>query len=236
MSLLSTAVAALTGAERRVEIAARNVANANTPGYKREIAFAEAVERPDRAQDARLPPEVRSARNLAQAALIETGATLDLAVDGDAVLLVRSGEWLYPSRGGGFTLAADGSVADAEGRRLQQAGGGDLVLEAGELVVHPDGAVFVDEVPAGAVGLYSPGEGAQALVEDGLAPGALAELDEADGARLRQGMLERSNVTLSDEMVGLMQTQRMSEAAAQLVRTYDELVGQAATTFSRSGR
>lgn len=237
MGLLATAVSALSGAERRVEIAARNVANATTPGYKREIAFAEIVEAaaPDRQIDS---AELRtgSVRNLDQSTLVESGNPLDLAIDGDGFVLVRQDERLFVSRGGQFRMAADGRVIDASGRSLQQAGGGDLIVEAGALAIHADGTVMVDEVPMGAIGFYADEAlaGSDWLAGLSLEHGGLLEQNEA--GELRQGMLERSNVALSDEMVGLMQTQRMAEAAAQLIRTYDQLTASAAATFNRSGR
>lgn len=237
MGLLGSAVSALSGAERRIEIAARNVANATTPGYKREIAFAEIIGAapPDGRLDS---AELRTAsvRNLDQAALIESGNALDLAIDGDGFVLVRQGERLFASRGGQFRMAADGRLVDAEGRSLQQAGGGDLLIEAGQLVIHADGAVLVNDVPMGAVGLHSGGGLEGSDWRAGLPLELAGLLDESDTSELRQGMLERSNVALSDEMVGLMQTQRMAEAAAQIIRTYDQLTAQAAAAFNRSGK
>ena len=237
MGLLATAVSALSGAERRIEIAARNVANATTPGYKREVAFAEIVEAatPERQLDA-AQPRIGSVRNLDQAILVESGNPLDLAIDGDGFIIVRQDERLFVSRGGQFRMAADGRVIDAEGRSLQQAGGGDLMIEAGTMTVHADGAVMVDEVPMGAVGFYAADalEGLDWLT--GLPLEQAGRLEESEAGELRQGMLERSNVALSDEMVGLMQTQRMAEAAAQLIRTYDQLTASAAATFNRSGQ
>jgi flagellar basal-body rod protein FlgF len=235
MGLLGTAVSALSGAERRIEIAARNVANATTPGYKREIAFAEivGVSAPDPSAGS---SELRtdSVRNLDQAVLVESGSPLDLAIDGEGFVLVRQDERLFVSRGGQFRMAADGRVIDAEGRSLQQAGGGDLFVESGELVIHPDGTVMVDDVPMGAVGFFAAEAGADWFAGQPLERAGL--LEEAENAELRQGMIERSNVALSDEMVGLMQTQRMAEAAAQIIRTYDQLTASAAATFNRSGK
>src|SRR3990170_363878 len=127
MGLLGTAVSALSGAERRIEIAARNVANASTPAYKREVAFAEIVEA---ATPGGQPgsSEIRtgSVRSFGQAALIESGSPLDLAIDGEGFVLVRQDERLFVSRGGQFRMAGDGRLIDADGRSLQQAGGGDL--------------------------------------------------------------------------------------------------------------
>lgn len=232
MGLFEVASATLSGAERRIEIAARNVANASTPGYKREVAFTELSVAPNGyAQTA-----VLSARQQDQGVLVESGNPLDLAVNGEAFVLVRDGERFVPSRGGMFKVGADGAVTDAVGRVLQQAGGGDLLLERGDPVIHPDGTVVADDVPTGAIGLYDAGALGTFDPEAGLSGAQLAGLVESEAAELRQGMVERSNVALADEIVGLMQTQRQGEGAAQIIRAYDQLIGQAATTFGRSGK
>ena len=56
---------------------------------------------------------------------------------------------------------------------------------------------------------------------------------EGAASALRQGMLEGSNVVLSDEMIEIMQTQRIAESGAQIIRTYDQLMGQAVTAFGK---
>ena len=58
---------------------------------------------------------------------------------------------------------------------------------------------------------------------------------EAAGSTLRQGFLEQANVTTSDEMISMMAAIRQAESGSRLVRTYDQLIGQAITTFSRRG-
>lgn len=232
MSLLEVAAATLSGAERRIEIAARNVANAGTPGYKREVAFTELSIEPNGIAQ----PGVQSTRMQEQGVLVESGNPLDLALNGAAFMLVRDGERFLPSRGGMFTVGEDGTVVDALGRVLQQAGGGDLAVESADPVIHSDGTVLIDDVPGGAIGLYD----AEALegidLQAGFSDRQLGGLTESDAAELRQGMVERSNVAIADEIVGLMQTQRQSEGAAQVIRVYDQLIGQAATTFGKGGK
>jgi flagellar basal-body rod protein FlgF len=230
MSLLEIAASTLVGAEQRIEIAARNVANASTPGYKREVAFAEipaATDLPGRAIESL--PSVRSRSVAEQGVLVESGKPLDLAISGDAVMLVRAGDRLLPSRGGSFAHSAEGTLVDGQGRVLQQAGGGDLVVDRHDPVILADGTVLADDTPIGAVGLFAAPDGGLA----DLSVDAAAELAESAASEIRQGMLERSNVMLSDEIVALIQAQRAGESAAQIIRTYDQLLGQATTTFGR---
>lgn len=232
MGLLETAAATLIGGERSISVAARNVTNANTAGYKREVSYTELTQQQDAARRLAEPlPVVSTAVLGEQGSLSETGNPLDLAVNGIAMMLFRDGERYTLSRGGQLAMGADGTLVDALGRVLQQAGGGDLELTGANAKILTDGTVLDGDVPVGAIGLYDPegidtmatlsAEEANALAEDG-------------ASELRQGMVERSNVTLSDEMVTMMRAQRQVESGAQMVRAYDQLMSQAISTFSRS--
>ena len=237
MGLSQTAAIALINSEQRTAIAARNIANAQTPGYKREIAFDELVapQLPSGASSISLPA-TSSHVDVAQALLVDSGAPLDLAIEGAGFVLVRGGEEFHLSRGGRFMRDAEGYVVDAQGRVLQIAGGGDLRLddEAAEIV--EDGAVLVEGVPVATIALHSFAPAAAPDPNSLLDMATLEKLELVDHGpgKIRQGMLERSNVVLSDEIVGLMRNQRLAESGAQLIRAYDQLVGQAISTFSRS--
>lgn len=163
---------------------------------------------------------------------METGNLLDLAINGPAYLLVRDGDHYALTRGGQFATGSDGRLIDALGRFLQQAGGGDLELAASDPEILADGTVLADGVPIGTVALYRAGKDD---IGASMPLGHIAMLEEDLDSELRQGMIERSNVVLSDEMVELMRTQRQVEGGAQLVRAYDQLMSQAISTFSRRG-
>lgn len=234
MGLLEVAGAALVGAERRTEIAARNIANAQTPGYKREVAYSEI------AAPAGAPgtsgeglPITRAALQTAAGALTDTDRPLDLAIRGDGYLLVRDGDRFFLSRGGQLSRDAEGALVDGNGRIVQQAGGGDLILDTDIPEIRPDGAIFSQGVQVGEISLVAATPELLAQARAGLPEDQAIALAASGTGELRQGMLEGSNVVLSDEMVGLMRNQRLGEGGAQLIRAYDELIGQAVATFGR---
>ena len=232
MGLLETAAATLVSGERRIEVTARNITNANTPGYKREVAFTELVDRVSPTGVQSTQPDTKAVASKVQGTLLQTGKAFDLSVSGSGYMLVRDGDSFALTRGGQFTLGHEGRVIDALGRALQQAGGGDLELDTVTPTVLHDGTVLDGEVPVGSVALYT----IEASMTAGqLSAGEAAGLEEDPDSLVMQGMLERSNVTLSDEMVEMMKTQRQVEAGAQMVRAYDQLMSQAISTFSRSG-
>ena len=120
---------------------------------------------------------------------------------------------------------------------LQLAAGGDATVQGEKIDILGDGTMLDGGIPVGAIGIFATPEGTNTRSSGGLVPVA-GEADAVDDTEfeIRQGMLESSNVVLSDEMVALMANVRQAEGAAQLVRAYDQLIGQAITTFARAGR
>lgn len=231
MGLIELASATLRGGEQRVEIAAQNAVNADTPGYKTKVAYTDAVLRDQVANAPVFEPRVNLEELRQQGALFDTDGTLDLAVNGSAYLLVRRGEEFRLSRGGQFGIGSDGTIIDTHGQVLQLTSGGDAVTDNYSIEILPDGTMLDDGVPIGTIGMFE----SNGLGHDHyISAEQVAALDEAENSRLEQSMLERSNVTLSDEMVELMKAQRQIESGAQLVRAYDQLLDRAISTFGRS--
>jgi flagellar basal body rod protein FlgG len=235
--LIESASGILVSSERRVEASAQNVANAPTAGFKRQIAFSELLARTsvDAADTAAV--RLRFASDLAQGKLRETRKPLDLAIFGPGFFKLRDGAGFVYTRGGSFSRDADGAVIDAAGRVLQQAGGGDLLVDSEAPQILGDGSVVENGLPTATLALFEPASGRQlASLGGGLFDAPDTAMLEASGSVVRQGQLESANVTMSDEMIALMATARQAEGGARLVQAYDQLIGQAITTFSRSGK
>ena len=233
--LIDSASAILTASERRVEAAAGNISNASTAGYKRQVAFVQSLERalrPD-ATDGTL----HFASDFAQGNLRETGRPFDLAIFGPALFKLRDGDAFVFSRGGAFRLGDGGRLIDTAGRVLQQASGGDLTVESGAPEILGDGTVVENGIATGSVGLFEPaGADSMSALGGGLFAASPEGMQDASNSIIKRGQLESSNVVISDEMITMMAAVRQAEGGARLVQFYDQLVGQAITTFSRSNK
>lgn len=232
MGLLEIASATMRGGESRIEIAAQNTVNAETPGYKAQIAFSEVQMEANSSTLDQSIPQTRFEHKAAQGALFDTGETLDLAVDGSGYFLVRDGDGFGLTRAGKFGISPDGALIDASGRILQLASGGDATTSTYAVEILPDGTMLDGQSVMGTIGLFEP---SGANISQMLNADQVADLGEAENGEIRQAMLERSNVTLSDEMIELMKAQRQVESGAQIIRAYDELLDRAINTFGRSG-
>ncbi len=226
---LRNAAASMAELSQRQDRVAGNLANANTVGYRRDQAFATALrERIDIEGAPQSTREAGQVADVAPGALLETGGTLDLALDGEGFFAVQGadGRTRY-TRAGEFRMADDGTVRSPQGHALLRADGSPLTLppSGGEIAVSTAGEVSVGGLPIGQV---------QVVTVD--APGQLARLDGAtfdaagaaarpSQARVRQGFLEGSNVDAVGEMVDLMAHVRLFESQQKALRTTDDTLG-----------
>jgi len=226
--LIESATAILGASEKRLEVAARNVANVSTPGYKRSSGFSQILAS---AHAVDTVPDLVERSDFTQGKLISSKNPLDLAVNGDGFFQVRAGDQLLYTRQGQFRLAENGAVVSPQGYVLQQAGGGDLVLDNAAVTILDDGAVLDGGRPVARIGLSAAAAGTAltALGESHFAAGGAME--DVSEPSIRQGMLESSNVAMGDEMVTMMAAMRQAESGARLVQVYDELMGRALSTL-----
>lgn len=263
--IIESATAILSASERRLESVSNNVANVSTPGFKRQISFSDMVsarganilsggaalgllragDLAERIVDgaglgafaAASLPELRMRSDMAQGKMSETKNPLDLAISGAGLFQLRAGGDIVYSRQGQFRLAEDGTLVTPQGHVLQQAGGGDLVLERATVKVLEDGTVLDEDRPVGRIALFAPASTDAAVQSLGGSLFAIAgEAAEVASPGLRQGMVEASNVSMGDEMVTMMAAVRQAEGGARLVQLYDDLMGRAITAFGQGGQ
>ncbi|OCC22945.1 hypothetical protein MB02_14360 [Croceicoccus estronivorus] len=242
--LIESASSILASSERRVEASALNVSNASTPGYKRQVAFTSALKQAASAIGPRVArtgaaadSELHFTTDFSQGALRETGSPLDLAIYGPGLIQLRDGDVYVYSRGGSFTVGPEGVVADPAGRRLQQAGGGDLTVSNPTPEILGDGTVIENGLPVSTIALLEPAAPERVTtLGGGIFTAPDSAMEQASDSILHQGQLESANVTMSDEMIAMMSATRQAEGGARLVQFYDQLIGQAITTFSRSSK
>jgi flagellar basal-body rod protein FlgF len=232
--LVETASAILSGSERRLETVSINISNASTAGYKRQISFSDMLT-PNTVGAAQQSSQ-RSA-DLAQGRMSSTGNKLDLAIGGAGFFQLRAGDSLVYSRQGQFRLAADGTVVTPQGHALQQAGGGDLVLDNPAVEILEDGTILDGERPVGRIALFAAAQGAAPTPLAGSLFAIDADvLEDVARPQLRQGMVEASNVSMGEEMVSMMTAVRQAEVGSRLVQVYDDLIGKAIAQFGQGAR
>jgi flagellar basal-body rod protein FlgG len=234
--------------QRALDVLANNIANMNTPAFKRsQVRFREVVARRKdvvRSADLTPPAQTLSGVRLDRAVLVDqqgalrkTGAATDLAIDGAGFIeLMGPAGQTYLWRGGGLKVNEDGLLAAANGMPLKAAV--TVPRDAGALTIGADGAIranlpdVAESVELGQIVLVRVDDAeAMERVDGGLyrlrddARIEAAPAGEDGNGTLVQGSLEQSNVALNEEMVALMLVQRAYAANAQVMQAADALMG-----------
>jgi flagellar basal-body rod protein FlgF len=236
MGLLEMGGVIISQATRRAEVAAQNMSNMTTPGFKAHRQSFEKI-----AADAQ-DVTASSARaddagsiDFTVGKLQKTDNPFDLALVSNGFFAVQSddGAMLY-TRNGQFRRDTDGHLLTASGATLQSASG-DLTVGPGDVTVMPDGTVTQNGQPVDRIAITD-FDDPQVLhsVDGGLFAAPPGEGHDADNPRIRQGMLEASNVGTAEQMLSLMTATRSAEAGQRVVQVYDDLMGRAITTFGQA--
>ena len=228
---------------RELDIVANNIANADTTGFKVEQLLLGA-EIGDRARNAFIRPGVSFVldngigRDYGQGALEQTGRNLDFAIEGEgAFFKLTDGAGEAYTRDGAFTLDAEGRLT-TEGGAAVQGDGGDIILDhsLGELAVAADGTISQNGALVGRLSIVR--FDVLAALEkggDGLYRNASnAVAIEANDARVRQGMLEGSNVNPILEITNLIEIQRAYESVTRMIENSNDLSRRAVERLGRA--
>ena len=235
--LVNTALTAMRGAMARQASIANNLANANTIGFRAEIANAETRWIKGDTFDTRAQAsEQVIAADMAQGAVTATGNPLDVAMNGDALLAVQAadGSEAYTRRGD-LKLTDSGLLTTGDGLAVMGEGGPITLPQMDSVSIAKDGSIW--GVPQGG----DPANPAQVdklkLVNaagSSIAKGTDGLFREVNGgtlpgdplASVTSGALEGSNVNIVEEMVNMILGPRAYEANSKVIKTADEMLSQ----------
>lgn len=252
---MESAAKAMSTQMAREEVIARNLANLSTAGYKQESTavsgFVAALDRAQRGdQDTRLAVSSRSASigglgltegidrvsvDFSQGRMEETGRGLDVALQGDGFLRVRTPDGDFYTRGGALHVDATGLLTTADGYMVLDPVG-EIVLPEGPVSVGPDGMISVggQQVTNLDVVEFEPGTVMTKVGELLYAPDdpSVSPMTAA-ATTVRGGYLEASNVDDVSTMTEMAQMVRVYQANQRMLAAQDELLGKAVNELGR---
>jgi flagellar basal-body rod protein FlgF/flagellar basal-body rod protein FlgG len=222
---------ALLAGTQALELAANNMANISTTGYKAQREFYSALTASLGSVSTRQVSGLNRAINdyavLGGAAvdtqpgtLERTGNELDVALEGSGFFVVQTKAGLRYTRNGNFRLDANGQLVTAWGDPVM-GDQGPMQIPSGPLSISPDGTISsegavvanlkISDFPRGTV--FTP-EGNSTY-----SAGAATPTPAAD-PRVREGMLEASNMSAIDGTIGLILIQRQAQLFEQALSIF----------------
>lgn len=230
-------------AMHRLDMISNNLANINTPGYKKdkmsfEGLLAGPVNPPAVPQGKTADPVLQKESyyiDYSAGPVNQSGNPLDLALDGDGFFAVTTPEGTAYTRQGNFRSSADGTLVTVDGYPVQGVGGASIRIQGSRIEIDAKGTVMVDGTPSGAISIVD-FEKPLALTKVGnslLVPTDAQAVPQAGKAQIQQGHLEGSNVDSISEMVQLIETNRYFEACSKVIKGFDDLTAKAANDLGR---
>jgi flagellar basal-body rod protein FlgG len=242
--------------EKRLEVAANNLANINTAGFKRdEVSFqaymlsgtgeARPVAPPfsSGGEAASFWIEYSSYTDFTPGPLRLTGNRFDLAIDGGGFFSAQSPDGPVYTRRGNFSLNAEGTLVTQEGWPVLGEGGEIRVDGRGadrtalEFTVGEDGTIRVNGADIGRLQLADfPDPAALVKIGDGYFKPAseLTAADALENPRVAQGFLEMSNVEAVRSMTEMIEILRGYESYQRVIRSVDELDAKSINEIGRT--
>lgn len=215
--------AAMTGLIARtqaLDIAATNLANSQTPGYRSEQEFFRSVVMGPEAADSQLGRTVNNfgllggdKLNLGQGALQQTGNALDLAVEGEGFFRIQTSNGLRFTRDGGFHRSPNGQLVTAAGEPVLSTAGQTIAVPPGEVSIGANGALSVAGGVVATVGVFTFPPGTKLTAEGAsryLVPDETV-VSLSKNASIRQGAIESANQGSIPGTLNLMLIQREAE-------------------------
>jgi flagellar basal-body rod protein FlgF len=230
---LYTSISGLAAADARQQVLASNLANVNTPGYKGDDVTTQSF---DQVFTALFDPVVPGTGavttvgeadgrrlDLSQGGFTQTGAALDLALDGAGLFALQGPNGTLYTRAGRFTRDAAGTLRSPDGLAVLGTTGQPITARGDDVRVQADGTVLSDGAVAGRlqIAAFDPG----ALTRAGTTTFTAAGAPVAATARVVSGALENANVDATSVMTAMMLLLRAFEAGRQVVQIQNETLG-----------
>ena len=227
------------------EVIVNNLANVSTTGFKKDGVFkkklgdVEKLIKMNAADFVNLEEIDAVITNYEQGRFNVTQNPFDLAIEGDGFFAVETLEGTRYTRNGNFLLDGGNYLTTTNGYRVLDENNQAIQLEEGEIFVGDDGGISVNGDVVATLkitdfprpyNLLKQGDG---LFYDISNTGTPAEFGNY---RIKQGMLEDSNVNVIEEMAKLINTIRDFDTNQRSIMAQDQTLDKAINEVGRVRR
>jgi flagellar basal-body rod protein FlgG len=219
----------MVGQVEQQDAISNNLANCNSPGYKRaSVSFAavsaQAVSSLTRAEtnvteaDC-VVPTATVTQDTSRGVLEQTGSSSNFAIDGPGYFVVSSGRSQRLTRNGNFTVSGAGVLETPEGEAVLGQKG-PIHVSGTDWKVDGDGTVRVNGSPVDRLRVETDGQTRAA--------------SQTRPSRVIQGQLEGANVSTVREMVSMITGMRAYEANQKVIQSIDQTLDKIINTGGRT--
>ncbi len=238
---LFTAASSMVATRRNLDVVANNLANADTTGFKRKEGVRQSFPEMMMSRIEKQKP-TKEIGSMGTGVFLEetytdfssgefqyTGKGLDFAIEGDGFFMIQGSDQVFYTKNGDFTLDSEGYLVTQQGYHVLGNNQQQLqVVEGEDINIDAEGRIHSGLQGADQIGIASFND--QSLLQkigENLYQTGEAEEELAENFQVRQYYLEGSNVNIVEEMVKMIEKNRLYEANQKMITAMDENLGQA---------
>lgn len=234
-----TATSGAVAQTAALDVAANNVANASTPGYRAETAiFRQTLVKAvgsSATRSQRFAVSRTTAPDFRPGQIISTGRNLDVALPDDRGLFaISTPQGERYTRQGNFRMTTDGMLTTSDGMAVL--GTNHRPVQVSQRTAHleitPDGSITANGEPTGAqIGVFT-FSNLNGLEKEGdvlLRPRAEAGRVQPHTQRVDSGALEQSNANAVSSMTTLVNASRQFEMVTRVIDAFSQIERRTAT-------
>ncbi len=225
---------------RNLDVISNNITNSLTPGFKKDTMTSSTFQEEMIARTGNLDKSTPQTLNsmammrvatgtvtdFQQGQLEETGNALDVALTSDGFFQIQTENGYVYTRNGSFSIDDQGYLALSEVGRVM-GNNGAIYLGTDEIQIDSSGTISLpDGTVAGTIAVVNFEDKTQLEKAENGVFTSNAQGNAINGT-MTQGSVEQSNVDAIDEMIGMMESQRALQSAAQVLKIYDEMMSKA---------
>lgn len=226
-SNLENAAKAMRNKIQNIQIIANNLANLNTTGFKRDLAFSDIF-------DQEKMNVIEKVTDFSEGVFVETDNPLNMAISGKAYFTLKTPDGEQLTKNGDFVIDEEGYLASREGYRVMGTSGEinlqeDLIdkkanisitksgeIKSGDKIITSLKILKVDNEQ-----LLHKTEGQRFYKKDKIYKKATK-----NEYQINQGYLESSNTNAIIEMQTMIQLQKDYEASQKMITSLDSIMAQ----------
>lgn len=231
-SSLYVALSSQIAFQRRMETIANNVANASTPGFRREEIKFEQMLSHSSSEPVAFASTGDTFIKRDPGQMMKTGNPLDVAVQGDAWFGIQGPNGPVYTRDGRMQITPQGELQSIAGYPMLDAGGSPIQINpaAGPLLIASDGMITQNGSQLGAIGLFTidPAAKLSRFENSGVIPDQPANpVLDFNRYGVVQGHIEGSNVNPMWEMSQLIMASRSYDAVSNSINKSEDSLSEA---------
>lgn len=225
--------------QREFTAVADNVANVNTQGFRKlEMEFRESISKPRAHATASYVEDRALHVSQAQGGMENTGNQLDMAINGEGFFAINVDGTRQYTRRGQFVVNNEGTLMTPEGSSVLDVAGEPIQVPVGssQIKLGEDGTLSNETGQFSRLGIFTFSKDdlpkLQRAGNTAFVPMLGAAPVPMDNARLKQGVLEASNVNAVEEMVNMQNVSRAYESSLRLMKSLEDLESRAIRNLS----